>query len=143
MASPPGRHRATRFRSATASQSGRLRLQDRHPRLKDVAPRVGFTYNVGGNNDLVIRGGSGLYFASPVSNVTYSPKVYSNLVTASFANDGRADFITNPTNGVTAEQFFSGAGEGAGAVAAHHRRRLQEPVHLAEQHRVPEADQHA
>ena len=46
---------------------------------KDIAPRVGFTYNVGGNNDFVIRGGTGLYFASPVSNVTYSPKVYSNL----------------------------------------------------------------
>jgi hypothetical protein len=76
---------------------------------KDVAPRVGVTYNVGGKNDLVIRGGSGLYYASPVSNVTYSPKVYSNLITASFANDGRADFIANPTNGVSAEQFFSGA----------------------------------
>ncbi len=76
---------------------------------KDVAPRVGVTYNVGGRNDLVIRGGSGIYYASPVSNVTYSPKVYSNLITASFANDGRADFITNPTNGVTADQFFSGA----------------------------------
>jgi len=75
----------------------------------DVAPRVGFTYNVGGANDLVIRGGSGIYYASPVSNVTYSPKVYSNLLTASFANDARADFITNPTNGVTADQFFSGA----------------------------------
>ena len=76
---------------------------------KDVAPRVGFTYNVGGRNDLVIRGGSGLYYASPVSNVTYSPKVYSNLVTATFPNDKRADFITNPTNGVTGDMFFSGA----------------------------------
>jgi len=75
---------------------------------KDVAPRVGFTYNVRNSNDLVIRGGSGIYYASPVSNVTYSPKVYSNLITASFANDGRADFITNPTNGVTGDMFFNG-----------------------------------
>ena len=108
---------------------------------KDFAPRVGFTYNVGGSNDLVIRGGTGIYFASPVSNVTYSPKVYSNLLTASFANDGRADFITNPTNGVTGDEFFSGRAPSAGAVAARHRRRLQEPVHVAEQHRLPEADQ--
>jgi len=75
----------------------------------NFAPRVGFTYNVGAGNDLVIRGGSGIYYASPVSNVTYSPKVYSQLLTASFANDGRADFISNPTNGVTGDDFFSGA----------------------------------
>jgi hypothetical protein len=29
-------------------------------------------------------------------------------VSATFVNDGRADFITNPTNGVTADQIFSG-----------------------------------
>jgi hypothetical protein len=76
---------------------------------KNVAPRGGFTYNVGGNNDLVIRGGSGLYFASPVSNVTFSPQFYSHLVAATFVNNGRADFITNPTNGVTSDRVFSGA----------------------------------
>jgi hypothetical protein len=75
---------------------------------KNIAPRGGFTYNVGGNNDLVIRGGSGLYFASPVSNVTFSPQFYSHLVAATFVNNGRADFITNPTNGVTATQIFAG-----------------------------------
>jgi hypothetical protein len=76
---------------------------------KNVAPRGGFTYNVGGGNDLVIRGGSGIYFASPVSNVTFSPQFYSHLVAATFVNNGRADFITNPTNGVTADKVFSGA----------------------------------
>ena len=75
---------------------------------KDFAPRIGFSWNVGSRGDLVIRGGSGLYYASPVSNVTYSPKVYSNLLTASFPNDGRADFISNPTNGATGDDFFSG-----------------------------------
>jgi hypothetical protein len=75
---------------------------------KDIAPRVGFTYNVGGRNDFVIRGGSGLYFASPVSNVTFSPGVYSNLITATFPNDGRANFISNPTNGVPASAFLNG-----------------------------------
>ena len=75
---------------------------------KNIAPRGGFTYNVGGNNDLVIRGGSGLYFASPVSNVTFSPQFYSQLVSATFVNNGRADFITNPTNGISATQIFAG-----------------------------------
>lgn len=74
----------------------------------DFAPRVGFTYNLGGKNDFVIRGGSGLYYASPVSNVTFSPGVYSNLITATFPNDKRADFITNPTNGVPDEAFLNG-----------------------------------
>ena len=76
---------------------------------KNIAPRGGFTYNVGGANSLVVRGGTGLYFASPVSNVTFSPQFYSQLVSATFVNDGRADFITNPTNGITANQIFSGA----------------------------------
>ncbi|HYM23593.1 MAG TPA: TonB-dependent receptor [Vicinamibacterales bacterium] len=75
---------------------------------KDVAPRAGFTYNVNGQNDLVIRGGSGIYFASPVSNVTFSPQLYSQLVSAQFVFDGRPDFITNPTNGLTTAQIFSG-----------------------------------
>jgi hypothetical protein len=75
---------------------------------RNIAPRAGFTYNVGGRNSLVIRGGSGLYYASPVSNVTFSPGVYSNLITATFANDGRSDFISRPTNGVPADAFLNG-----------------------------------
>jgi carboxypeptidase family protein len=75
---------------------------------RDVAPRAGFTYNVGGDNDLVIRGGTGVYFASPVSNVTFSPSVYSNLITATFPNDGRANFISKPTNGIPASAFLNG-----------------------------------
>ncbi|HUK36148.1 MAG TPA: hypothetical protein VLV86_19660, partial [Vicinamibacterales bacterium] len=68
-----------------------------------------FTYNVGGHNTFVIRGGSGIYFASPVSNVTFSPQLYSQLVSAQFVNTGQPDFITNPTGGITAAQIFSGA----------------------------------
>jgi Carboxypeptidase regulatory-like domain len=75
---------------------------------RNLAPRAGFTYNVGGRNDFVIRGGSGLYYASPVSNVTFSPGVYSNLITATFPNDGRPDFITNPTNGIPDDAFLNG-----------------------------------
>src|SRR5438094_5412215 len=74
---------------------------------RNVAPRAGFTYNVGGQNDLVIRGGSGLYFTTPVSNMTFSPQLYSQMVTAAFlppASGRCADgslFITNPSCGVT------------------------------------------
>ena len=48
-------------------------------------------------------------------------------------------FITNPTSGVTAAQLLPGRPR-AGAVAAHHRRPTSKPLHLAEQHRLPEAD---
>ena len=76
---------------------------------KNVAPRAGFTYNVGSRNDLVIRGGTGIYFASPVSNVTFSPQLYSQLVSAQFVNmPYRPDFITNPSNGLTTDEIFSG-----------------------------------
>jgi len=73
----------------------------------NVAPRVGFTYNVGGKNDFVVRGGTGLYYTTPVSNMTFSPQIYSQMVTAAFlppasglCPNGTA-FITNPACGVT------------------------------------------
>ena len=106
---------------------------------KNIAPRAGFTYNVGGSNDLVIRGGSGLYFASPVSNVTFSPQFYSHLVAATFVNDNRADYITNPTNGVTADQIFSGQVKTPAQTVRTIATDFKSPVHLAEQHRLPEA----
>jgi hypothetical protein len=68
---------------------------------KDVSPRAGFVWNVGGSNDLVIRGGSGLYFAFPQTQYTYSPQLYSRMITASFSNDGKPGFITDPTRGVS------------------------------------------
>jgi hypothetical protein len=74
---------------------------------RNIAPRAGFTYNVKGNNDLVIRGGTGLYFTTPVSNMTFSPQIYSQMVTAAFLppSSGRCPdgslWITNPACGVT------------------------------------------
>src|SRR5262249_55824309 len=79
---------------------------------RDFAPRAGFTYQVAPS--LVVRGGSGIYYALPFSNLTYSQQVFSETVTGSFtpASSGLcADgslFITNPTCGVTASQLFSG-----------------------------------
>jgi hypothetical protein len=116
MASPPGIYTNDIIINNSLSQSYSHQLagsndygyKDNIRDWKNVAPRAGFTYNVGGDNNLVIRGGSGLYFASPVSNVTFSPQFYSHLVAATFVYDGRSDFMTNPTNGVTADQIFSG-----------------------------------
>jgi Carboxypeptidase regulatory-like domain len=67
----------------------------------DIAPRAGFTWNVGGGNDLVIRGGSGLYFTYLQTQYTYSPQLYSRMITASFNNDGKPGFVDDPARGVT------------------------------------------
>jgi hypothetical protein len=75
--------------------------------LNNVAPRAGFAYNVGGGGDLVIRGGSGLYYNTPVSNVTYSHQFYNRAIAATFLPDGPG-FMENPTRGVTAEDYLSG-----------------------------------
>ncbi len=67
----------------------------------DIAPRVGFTWNVGGQNDFVVRGGSGVYFSYLQTQYTYSPQLYSNMITASFNNDGKPGFIVDPTRGIS------------------------------------------
>jgi hypothetical protein len=75
--------------------------------LNNVAPRVGFAYNVRGKSDLVIRGGSGLYYNTPVSNVTYSHQFYNRAVAATFTPNGPG-FMEDPTRGVTADDYLSG-----------------------------------
>jgi hypothetical protein len=75
--------------------------------LNNVAPRVGFAYNVGGKSDLVIRGGAGLYYNTPVSNVTYSHQYFNRSVSASLNPNGPG-FMENPTRGVSADDYLSG-----------------------------------
>ena len=75
---------------------------------KNFAPRGGFSYNVGGKNDFVVRGGTGLYYATPVSNVTYSQQLYNRFTFATFNNDGRPGFATDPTRGVTSDDILTG-----------------------------------
>src|SRR6185436_14177521 len=76
--------------------------------LNNVAPRVGFAWNVGADNDLVIRGGTGLYYNFPVSNVTYRQQFYNNAIAAVFLPTG-TNFLSDPLAGVSPEQFLSGA----------------------------------
>jgi hypothetical protein len=76
----------------------------------NVAPRGGFNWNVTGNNDLVIRGGTGLYYTTPVSNVTFSQQSFNGqrILVNSYPNDGRPGFIADPTRGVTPAQVLAG-----------------------------------
>jgi hypothetical protein len=75
--------------------------------LNNVAPRFGFAYNVGGSGDLVIRGGSGIYYNTPVSNVTYSHQYFANAIAATLVPDGPG-FMENPTRGITPDDYLSG-----------------------------------
>ena len=76
--------------------------------LNNIAPRIGFAYNVGGGGDLVIRGGSGYYYNTPVSNVTYSHQYFNQAIAATLTPDGPG-FIENPTRGVSGDDYLSGA----------------------------------
>ena len=71
--------------------------------IGSVAPRAGFTWNLGGNGDLVIRGGSGLYYSIPDSNTTFSAQSFNGerILVNSFPNDGQPGFIQDPTRGRT------------------------------------------
>jgi hypothetical protein len=75
---------------------------------RNVAPRAGFSWNVLESNRFVIRGGTGLFFTTPVSNMTFSPQIYSQMITATFPNDNQPGFILDPTRGATGADFFSG-----------------------------------
>jgi hypothetical protein len=74
----------------------------------NISPRAGFVYNFGGKNDFVIRGGSGRYYSTPVTNLVYSHQLYNRFISASFPNDGQPGFVTDPTRGVTAQDVASG-----------------------------------
>jgi len=78
--------------------------------LGSVAPRAGFTWNVGGNGNLVIRGGSGLYYSIPDSNTTFSAQSFNGerILVNSFPNDRQPGFIADPTRGRSAQDFFAG-----------------------------------
>jgi hypothetical protein len=76
----------------------------------NIAPRAGFTWNVTGNSDLVVRGGSGLYYSINDSNTTFSQQSFNGerIIVNSFPNDGLPGFFEDPTRGRTADDFLSG-----------------------------------
>jgi hypothetical protein len=63
----------------------------------NVAPRLGFAYRL--TDRTVLRGGSGLYFAVPLSVETYwmAHAVKNSVI--QITNDGRANFAADPLNG--------------------------------------------
>jgi len=76
----------------------------------NVAQRFGFAYNVTDTNDLVIRGGTGLFFSVQHSNAAFAHQMFNGrrVLTPSFLNDGQPGFLADPLRGVTSDDFLSG-----------------------------------
>src|SRR5688572_25522122 len=60
-------------------------------------PRVGFAWKLG--DQTVVRGGSGLYFSTPLQIDTFFMAQIDRLAVFQISNDGRPDFAANPLNG--------------------------------------------
>jgi hypothetical protein len=78
--------------------------------LNNLAPRGGFAWNVTGSDDLVIRGGTGLYFSTAAANQPIDQALWNGqrVLAASFVNDGQPGWIEDPTRGITAEDVLAG-----------------------------------
>lgn len=70
---------------------------NQHDDRNNLAPRTGFSYRP--NDRTVVRGGAGRYFGTVIA--AHQGYTYSRIINVSLANDGRADFVTNPWNGLT------------------------------------------
>jgi Carboxypeptidase regulatory-like domain len=84
--------------------------------LNNIAPRVGFSYNINGTGDMVIRGGTGIFYAVPNSELPFLYQLFNGqrVLTNSWPNDGRPGFVsldpeTGAQRGVSGEDFLSGA----------------------------------
>src|SRR5262249_15361826 len=85
----------------------------------DVAPRGGFTFDVGGRHDLVIRGGTGMYYNFTTAQANTEEQRNLLRKTRTFFNDGQPGFMDNPTRGYTTEQILAGLVPGSAISLAH------------------------
>jgi len=112
---------------------------------KNIAPRAGFTYNVNGKE----RSRHPRWHRS----VLHDPRVEHDVQPADLQSDGHRGvpaagqrqvsrwIALDDEPGVRRGDLRAGEGGCTRAVPPHHQPRLQESIHLAEQHRLPEADQ--
>jgi len=70
---------------------------NQHDDTNNVAPRVGFSFSL--NDRTTIRGGAGTYFGTVIA--AHQGYTYGKIINVSISNDQRADFATNPWNGLT------------------------------------------
>ncbi|OFW27070.1 MAG: hypothetical protein A3H97_21300 [Acidobacteria bacterium RIFCSPLOWO2_02_FULL_65_29] len=78
--------------------------------LDDVAPRAGFVWNVGGDANLIIRGGVGLYYSTQGGNQVIDQQLFNGqrVLSNTFENDGLPGFVLDPTRGLKVEDIKAG-----------------------------------
>jgi hypothetical protein len=78
--------------------------------LNNVAPRVGFNWKASGDDDFVIRGGTGLFYSIVGSAHDVDQQLWNGqrVIVNSYPNDGKPGFIQDPSRGVTADDILSG-----------------------------------
>lgn len=83
--------------------------------LNNFAPRGGFSYNVTGNADFVIRGGTGMFYAVPNSELPFQYQLFNGqrVLSNSYPNDNLPGFVSlnatsGPQRGVTSDDILSG-----------------------------------
>ncbi len=79
--------------------------------LNNIAPRAGFAWNVTDKSDLVIRGGTGMYFSTAAANQPIDQALWNGqrVIANSFVNDGKPGWVLDPTRGVTTADVLSGS----------------------------------
>jgi hypothetical protein len=70
---------------------------DRPNDTNNIQPRLGFAWQL--NPQTVVRGGSGLYYSTPLQIDTYFMAQIDRLVVIQVTNDGRPNFAADPFNG--------------------------------------------
>jgi hypothetical protein len=88
--------------------SGDFGFKQGHTDSHDFSPRIGAAYRVGGKSDLVIRGGTGLFYSFPADNITYIKELYDNQISLAIPNDGQPGFFADPLRGKTLAQLAAG-----------------------------------
>ena len=78
--------------------------------LNNIGPRVGFAWNVGGKSDLVVRGGTGIFYSGIGANPAFDQQLWNGqrVIFNSYVNDGKPGFIDDPTRGVSDDDILNG-----------------------------------
>lgn len=77
----------------------------------NIAPRLGFAFDVTGQRRTVIRGGIGLYYADMIANMFYNQQLFNGETTVQAAVDakpGAPISLTQPFGQYTGEDFLTG-----------------------------------